>query len=190
MAERKKPSGKGKIPLKRPRSKTTAKVVKVDGKSPIPGKFDAAMKKAFLQALFDGMTVGKACALIGISRPAVYKRRDNDPGFSDEWDEAQRMGHAERCDVVRDTMWTRAVTGYKETEVRQYKSPDGKTRSATKLITKVDNTLLLALAKSLMPEEFKDRVNVDKTIDVGEALAELMEKAHQSPQNSIGSLVK
>jgi len=186
MAERK----PRKLPLKKSRSKTNARVGKVDRNSPIPGKFNAASQKAFLQALFDGMTVGKACALVGISRPAVYKRRDNDEAFADAWDDAQRMGHQERCDVIRNVMWERAVEGYEETEARQYLAPNGTKRTAIKRTKKVDNTLLVRLAEAHMPEEFRANVKLDKTVDVGEALADLMERARNSPQNSLGALIK
>jgi len=188
MTQRK--PAKRKMPLKKAGRRTGARVDKVDKNSPIPGKFNAAMKKAFLQALFDGMTVGKACALVGISRPAVYKRRDADQTFADEWDDAQRMGHMERCDVIRSTMWERAVEGYQESEVRQWKGANGQTRTATKMTKKVDNQLLVRLAEQHMPEEFRANVRVEKQIDVSEALADLMERATESPQNSIKSLVK
>lgn len=189
MAER-------KPKVKQSRSKTSVKVDTLDGKTGKPLKITKAVEKQFIQALFDGATVARACRAIGFTRQAIYLHRERHAQFAQDWEDAQRMGHMERCDVIRSTMWERAVEGYEETEARQYKildregKPTGSTRTAVKKIKKVDNGLLLALAKAHLPEEFRDNVRVEKQLDVSDALKDLMEQATQSPQNSLKSLVK
>lgn len=182
---------KRKLPLKqKPKKTQKTPVEQLDSRSASWAKIDRAAEDRFLQKIFEGCTTGVACEAIGVSRQAIYAHRDKHKEFSIAWAQAQEQGRDERADKVRNVMWERAVDGYQETEVRQWKSQNGKTRTATKMIKKVDNVLLLNLAKSLMPGEFRDQLKVDKTVDVGEALAELMERAHEAPTNHIGNMVK
>lgn len=175
---------------KTPARKPHAKVDKVDGNSPKPGRIDAGAEAVFLQALYDGFTVGKACAQIGISRAGIYKHRKNNPPFGEEWDNAQRLGHKERCDVIRSTIWERAVDGYQETEVRQWKGRDGETRTTTKVIKRVDNTLLIRLAEQHMPKEFRANVKVDAEVGPTDELAKLIDRIQSSAEAGLASLVK
>jgi len=162
----------------------------IDRKGAVNGKIDGPTEERFLKKIYEGFTTGVACEAIGVSRQAIYAHNRKHPDtFGKAWVEAKETGRDERADKVRDTMWERAVEGYQETEVRQWKGAKGETRTATKMVKKVDNTLLLALAKSLMPDEFRDRVSVDKKLDVSEALADLMDKAANAPKNHLTSLV-
>lgn len=189
MTDRK-PRAKRRLPLKKGKNGTGTPVEKIDRRNARQGKIDKKAEQIFLQKIYEGCTTGPACQAIGVSRQAIYKHSEKHPEFGVLWAEAIELGRQERADKVVDVMWERAVEGYQETEVRQWKAPNGRTRTATKVVKKVDNTLLLALAKSLMPEHFRDNVRVEKQLDVSEALADLMDRASQSPNNSIGSLIK
>lgn len=177
-----------KLPLKN--ADKGVRVEKVDRRGARQGKIDKRAEQIFLDLIYKGSTTGPACEAIGVSRQAIYKHSDRHEAFGIAWAEAQELGRQERADKVKDVMWARAIEGFEEVELRQFKGANGQIRTAIKKVTKVDNVLLLALAKSLMPDEFRDRVSMDKTVDVGDALAELMEKASNSPQNNISALVK
>jgi hypothetical protein len=50
----------------------------------------AERRQAFLDHLAAGRDVGRACALVGMSRQNAYKLRTRDAGFARGWDEARR----------------------------------------------------------------------------------------------------
>lgn len=174
---------------KTPTKRTTAKVEKVQRNKRVPTKLTPEAQVAFLDAISQGMRTRDAAELIGVSVQALYKRANVHDDFQQAWTEAKDMKWKARADVVEDVMWTRAVDGYTEVEKKTYKTPGLQDREIIKATRKVDNTLLLRIAEAAMPDKY-GRIKVDKTVEVGEGLADLLKRASEEASSDLQSALK
>lgn len=73
-------------------------------------KMTPEKKTAFLAALAETGVVRKACRAIDMSREHMYKLRDGDEEFREQWNRALRIGMGN----VEDALYERAVEGVEE----------------------------------------------------------------------------
>ena len=128
----------------------------------------AELNAAFLDALRQTGIVTHAAEVCGLSRAAMYLRRDADPTFAAQWDAAV----AEACDRLEAEAWRRAVVGVEELVVGRVgkdrdglltTTVDGEERPLT--IRKHSDALLALLLKAHKPEKYRERTEAKVTVD-------------------------
>lgn len=70
-------------------------------------KLTQEKRETFLLHLANHGSVTKACELCGISREGIYKVRDRDEEFAEQWERARRVA----SDALEDEAWRRANEG-------------------------------------------------------------------------------
>ena len=108
-------------------------------------------KRAFLIAYAETGKKGLAAELAGIDRSAIYQ-----PGWRDdpEFQEALKYAREMAADILEEEVIRRAVEGVEE-PVGWYKGKPGGT------ITRYSDNLLMFQLKSLRPDLYRDRVDVN-----------------------------
>lgn len=142
----------------------------------------AAKRESFIALLYEGRSVSFACEAVGLARSFVYDLKDRDAEFRKDWTDAQLLGHKHRCDKIEDTMFQRAMEGFVEETKRNGK--------VIKSVTKVDNGLLIELARGHMPEKYRQNHKVQGEVGLSEDLKRVIEAVQASPTSSIDSLLK
>ena len=113
------------------------------------GRFDTEMREQYLELIREGLTNKDAAAACGCGTRYFKRRRDEDPQFEADYQDARRDGD----DVIRAEIHRRGVDG-----VKQAVYHDGKVVGHKRVYS--DN-LLIHLSKARMPEEFGDRQHVE-----------------------------
>jgi len=124
-------------------------------KAPLTLEQRAAAQLVFLSALRVNGNVTAACDRARISRETAYTWREKYKAFGAEWDEAQKRFD----DRIRTAFVERGIEGFEEPMVSAGKvvyGPDGRPL----MVRKYSDTLLLALARSRMPE-FRDKQQLE-----------------------------
>ena len=112
----------------------------------------------FIEALADEGNVSAAAVFAGVSRRTVYDARDRDMDFREAWDDANERYK----DRIRSAIHERAIDGTRTIREIWLLAKDARGRQIPVHVTdeitvKFSDTLLLALARSRIPEEFSDR---------------------------------
>jgi hypothetical protein len=110
-------------------------------------------KQIFIEELARSGNVLLSSRKAGVSRTAVYKARNEDPTFADQWDDAID----EAVDLLEAVARGRAVNG---TEKPVYR---GGVQVGT--IREYSDTLLIFLLKAHRPERFRDSYDLAKAVD-------------------------
>jgi hypothetical protein len=110
--------------------------------------------RRFLDGIASFFSVSRACLDAGISRSAAYARRDRDPKFAEQWEEARRIG----AEVIEDEMVRRGVEG-----VERPVFFEGK-QVAT--VREFSDATRLALAKGALAKRYGNRLEIDATVAV------------------------
>lgn len=112
-------------------------------------------KALFVEKLAEYVSVVKTSKAVRISRPTLYKWRDDDPDFKLAWDEAAKVG----IEKLQDEAIRRAMEGvdkpvyqggFKVGQIREY-----------------SDTLLIFLLKGMKPKMYRDKLQVDATVTGG-----------------------
>ena len=107
------------------------------------------LKKAFLAAYSETANISTACKAVGLTyRGAVYDWNKIDPEFA----EAFKVAQLTACDSIDREIHRRGALGYLE-PVFQGGQQVGEIR-------KFSDTLLIFLAKGLMPQKYRERYDV------------------------------
>jgi hypothetical protein len=106
---------------------------------------------AFLEALSECGSVREACKQAGVVRMTVYRWRERDETFAQEWEEAARIGAMGLEDEAR----RRAYIGV-DRPVYQTGKLVGVTREYS-------DPLLMFLLKGAMPDKYRERVSTEIT---------------------------
>lgn len=104
------------------------------------------LKKQFLDAFAQHGNVSAAARAAGVGRSTVYQWQEHDEDFAAAFREAEILAR----DAVDEEIHRRGVLGWDDPVYQ------GGARVGT--IRKFSDTLLIFLAKGLMPEKYKDRV--------------------------------
>ena len=122
----------------------------------------------WLEAFSRTRCVSAACEETGIARWTVYKRRDEEPDFGDEWDDIKATRIMES---LKGTMIRQAIEGVPGrpviyTEVEEVKDEDGKVIRSTKKtkvvqVQEFDGANQRFLLAKLSPDEFGKRADGD-----------------------------
>lgn len=156
----------------------------IDGLTPLrarrQGQNLSQQEKLEAQANFLGRfaedgNVTEACKAAGVSRTIVYQWKDKNKAFRELFEEAEKQVN----DSIRAEIFRRAITGWEEPMV-----------SAGKLVCNVkkfSDTLLLALAKSKMPEFRDKQPETQITVDVEGAKVRLLAKLGRLPDDESDS---
>lgn len=115
-----------------------------------PTRLTQKKRATFLELLAEGHTVKHASEMIGVTRAAMYWRRNADEALRTDWDAAIETG----TDALEQEARRRAVEGVpylKRTFDRQGNMIDELTE------IKYSDTLLIFLLKGRAPEKYKDR---------------------------------
>lgn len=102
-------------------------------------------QNVFLEGLAEGMAVGDAAKLAGVSRSLVYRWRKTDEAFATDWDDAYQCG----ADVLLAEAQRRGIKGVREPVFHQGKVCGG--------VQKYSDTLLMFMMKARDPLRFCDR---------------------------------
>lgn len=117
-------------------------------------------KAKFIQKLKStNGNVSKACQALKMSRTAIYEHRNKDADFAAEWDEALEKVY----DSMEEEMYRRAVRGVTKPLVSRgqiVKDDNGKPI----IITEYSDRLLEFALKGNRPEKFRDRLDVNQTV--------------------------
>lgn len=113
------------------------------------GRFDTEMREQYLALIREGLTNRDAAASCGCGTRYFKRRRDEDPEFEKDYQEARADGD----DIIRAEINRRGVEGVKRAIYH-----DGKVVGHKQ---EYSDQLLMFLAKSRMPAEFGDRQTVD-----------------------------
>ncbi len=70
-------------------------------------KWTPDARARFIELLGDMPNVSRAARLTGFSRSRMYELKNEDPGFSEEWDAAIEVG----CDRLEEKAWQRGADG-------------------------------------------------------------------------------
>lgn len=134
-----------------------------------PKKRARSKKELFLDAFAECGIILRSAQVAGISRRTVYKWLEHDEEFALAYHQAKE----DAKDVVRAEIHRRAVEGWDE-EVYQLAKFAG-------TVHKYSDTLLIVRAKALMPEEYRERQQIEHTgsIDVTGAKELLAQKLAQ-----------
>lgn len=115
--------------------------------------FTERKKDKFLEELAECGNVTMAAAACGITRQAAYVWRREDPDCAIRWNDALEMA----ADKLEHAAWKRAVVGWDE-EVYTQKGFAG-------YVHKFDSQLLALLLKGAKPERYRERYQVDTSIE-------------------------
>lgn len=111
---------------------------------------------AFCAALAaSGGNVSRACEAVDISRISAYKWRNEDPVFSEAWDEAKRIG----IEALEDEALRRAYEGTNR--------PVFHAGIECGAIKEYSDTLAIFLLKGAKPEKYRDNVRQENVGDGG-----------------------
>ncbi|MCC6194750.1 MAG: hypothetical protein IT518_09820 [Burkholderiales bacterium] len=108
----------------------------------------------FLERLAEGRTIASACTAAGVGRTTVYAWREADTVFADAWDAAIEAGD----DVIEDEIRRRAIEGVERKVFYQGEHID--------TVRDYSDAMLALLAKARMPHRYRERYDVNQTIDV------------------------
>jgi hypothetical protein len=111
-------------------------------------------QERFLKAYSDAHTLTEAAKLARVARSTVYEWQEQDETFA----AAMRFAKLSGNDAITEEIRRRAIDGWDEAvfSAGHYAG----------IVRKYDSGLLLALAKSRMPE-FREKVSVDATLSHG-----------------------
>lgn len=141
-------------------------------KAPKTPEQRAKAQRVFLDSLRTDGNVTDACDKAEISRETAYTWREKYTDFAAQWNEAQERFN----DRIRMAFVSRGIEGYDEPVVSQGKVVMG---SDGQILTvrRYSDTLLLALARSRMPE-FREKQQVEHSgsVDVTGAKELLLQK--------------
>lgn len=141
-------------------------------------------RETFLAELKKSDNVTQACAKAGINRDTAYYWREQDTDFAQAWQQAKE----EFNDTVRSAIFQRGVEGWEEPVVSMGKpvfigeDEQGKPKLLT--VRKYSDSLLLALAKSRMPE-FREK----QTIDLKAQFSQMAEQAKEGLLADLASAI-
>jgi len=112
----------------------------------------------FLEQIALNANVGDACEAAGIGRTTFYTRKNNDPEFAAQYQEAMERS----LDRLESAAFARAVNGVEEITLRG--------REVIKTV-KYSDGLLQFLLKAHRPGKFKDKTTHEHTGPDGQPLA-------------------
>jgi len=127
------------------------------------GRFDTQMREQYLALIREGFTNKDAAAACGCGTRYFKRRRDLDPTFEQDYQDARADGD----DVIRAEIHRRGVEGVKRAIYH-----DGKVVGHKQ---EYSDQLLMFLAKSRM-DEFSDRQTVDHVHKFEGAAEQLLDK--------------
>jgi hypothetical protein len=113
----------------------------------------------FLDLLAEYGNVRRACAVAGICRPTLYRKRERDPKFGEAWERAAALG----VEALEDETRRRAFEGWEEPVY--YKGEVSGT------VRKYSDTLMIVLLKAHKPEKYKENVKNEHVGPDGGAIA-------------------
>jgi len=105
-------------------------------------------KARFLSELADCPNVTAIGDKLRVSRTTLYREREADPEFAEQWDKARAIG----LEAAEDEAWRRAIEGVDEPVFYQ-----GSTCGAIK---RYSDTLLIFMLKGGKPEKYRDRMDL------------------------------
>lgn len=115
-------------------------------------------EQAFITALADQGVVSHACKLANIGRSTAYEHRAAHPDFAQAWDEALEIA----ADTLELEVRRRAHEGVEEPVFgRVGKDQDG----IVGYVTKYSDTLMMFLLKGIRPDKYRERHQVNATVD-------------------------
>jgi hypothetical protein len=116
-------------------------------------------QKKFLKAYSEAHTLTESARIAGVNRSTIYEWQEHDAEFSVHFQQAKLAGN----DAITEEIRRRSMDGWDEAvfSAGHYAG----------IVRKYDSGLLLAYAKSRMPE-FRDKISVDATLTQGTTHAE------------------
>ena len=115
----------------------------------------------FLKALTETCNVTAAARQIGMSRRAMYDRRDADTEFAEAWDDAIDQA----VDALEEEVRRRALKGVQEPVFHNGKKCGS--------ITRYSDTLAMFLLRAHHPEKYRERfdhrIKPDRPLTAGDA---------------------
>lgn len=159
----------------------SGKTLRLKQKQPTDkGRWDTEMREQYLSLIREGFTNKDAAKACGCASSYFKRRRDQDPEFEKDYQEARQDGD----DVLRAEIKRRGVDGVKRAIYH-----DGRVVGHKQ---EYSDQLLMFLAKSRMPTEFGDRVQNEHTIKFDGAAEGLVSKLSSIlgiPREADGSLL-
>lgn len=104
-------------------------------------------KDLFLLAYSHAASVTEGCELSGVGRSTVYEWKADDPEFAEAW----HLAEHEVNDRIRREIFARGVEGWQE--------PVYQGGALVGHVLKKSDRMLELVAKSRMPEEFRERID-------------------------------
>jgi hypothetical protein len=133
--------------------------------TPVEARQAETLKKAqdrFLEGLRGSKSVSGAAKYAGVSRATVYRWREDDPAFAQDWDDAYNTG----TDVLEEEATRRATMGvprmkfYKGQPI-MVKGADGVERPYIE--NEMSDTLLMQQLNARRPEKYRTNHKVEHT---------------------------
>jgi hypothetical protein len=119
----------------------------------------------FLELLALTGNVSHAVKLAGLGRRSVYDRRERDPEFARDWDDALQVSY----DAIEHAVRNRAVEGWEEPVFYQ--------GEIVGYIRRYSDENARFLLKAKRPQEFRERVEVSGQVDIAATILERRRRA-------------
>lgn len=88
-------------------SELVIEVMEIRGKGSSRSKMTERTKFLFIEALWNGMTIEKACKVLGVNRSTEWRARQDDPKYKYRFNEARMR----RDEMVEDALFKNALDG-------------------------------------------------------------------------------
>jgi len=112
-------------------------------------KIDAKKKQKFIECLSETGSVTKTCEALAVSRVEMYKHRNKDPEFKEQWEAARQVA----LQALEDEAWRRAFKGT-EKPVYYRGAPCG-------YIREYSDHLMTVLLNANLPEKYRYQAKIE-----------------------------
>ena len=118
-------------------------------------------KKRFLDTLRETSNIRLACHTAAVARSWAYEKREKDPKFAAQWDEAIE----EATDILEGVARKRATNGVERRKQIYFKEKNAKGEQETVRMNEIveqeySDTLLIFLLKAHRPEKYQDTLKL------------------------------